>query len=86
VSYSTCKTKLVLNDDKYNFVNKTYDDINKKRLDRIGDSWFGSDSEQKWKKCSDSKKARTHSEIVPEREDHQIEAKKKIKARKWIRK
>jgi hypothetical protein len=25
-------------------------------------------------------------EIVPEREDHQIEAKKKIKARKWIRK
>jgi hypothetical protein len=35
VSYSTCKTKLVLNDDKYNFVNKTYDDINKKRLDRI---------------------------------------------------
>jgi hypothetical protein len=28
------------------------------------------------------KKAGTHSEIVPEREDHRIEAKKKIKARK----
>jgi hypothetical protein len=32
------------------------------------------------------KKARTHSEIVPKREYHQIEAKKKIKARKLIRK
>jgi hypothetical protein len=38
------------------------------------------------KRVERRKKARTHSEIVPEREDHQIEAKKKIKARKWIRK
>jgi hypothetical protein len=41
---------------------------------------------EKEKRVGRRKKARTHSEIVPEREDHQIEAKKKIKARKWIRK
>jgi hypothetical protein len=41
---------------------------------------------EKEKRVERRKKARTHSEIVPEQEDHQIEAKKKIKARKWIRK
>jgi hypothetical protein len=33
-----------------------------------------------------SEKARTHSERVPERENPQVEAKKEIKVRKWIRK
>jgi hypothetical protein len=32
------------------------------------------------------KKARIHSERVPEREDPQVEAKKEIKANKWTRK
>jgi hypothetical protein len=40
---------------------------------------------EKEKRVGCRKKTRTHSEIVPEREDHQIEAKKKIKARKLIR-
>jgi hypothetical protein len=32
------------------------------------------------------REAARHSERVPEREDAQVEANKKIKARKWIRK
>jgi hypothetical protein len=46
----------------------------------------GEQEREKEKMVERRKKARTPSEIVPEREDHQIEAKKKIKARKWIRK
>jgi hypothetical protein len=42
--------------------------------------------EKKKKRIGCLKKARIHSEIVPEQEDLQVEAKKKIKAKKWIRK
>jgi hypothetical protein len=41
---------------------------------------------EKEKRVGRLKKARTHSDKVPEREDPQVEVKKEIKARKWIRK
>jgi hypothetical protein len=43
-----------------------------------------SSSERKQQERKHLKKARIRSERVPEREDPQVEAKKGIKARKWI--
>jgi hypothetical protein len=45
-----------------------------------------SSKREKEKRVGRRKKVRTHSERVPEREDLQVEAKKEIKARRWIMK